>query len=803
VLARLKTLAGSFRRSQRIARGATLLVGLVGTAIYASALNPVYPIRQWLFWPLAMLWGWVALFSAACASFGQLVLVRVLRAHDLPRLESAVMSMAVGVVAFVMAMYLGGALGWYGTTWALLLPSAMLVLGAPEGYRLARDLIAEVARPQPRGPLAIAIGACGVVCLGVLYLQAMTPESLNYDSVWYHVVVAQDYARAGRIIPFLADYNKNFPQLTPLIHTWGWLLPGMNDALRWMLVLHSELGLFLWTLAGVAAAIRMLTADQTLRGAWVAFFLFPIIFVYDNNIGGAADHVCAFFSVPMLLAALRLCATFSLQSAALLAIASAGAALTKYQAMYMIAATGVVVAMYWLRHMIEHRFPRLAPDGTPRVPLRNLIWAPVLIVGLGLLLVSPHFIRGIVFYKNPVYPLLRSTFPSTPNIAHSAYYFDNIAADPGYRVRGPLLVKIASAIKLFFTFSMQPHYSFTHNVPAFGSLFTLLLPTLPFVRNRARIAPAAAIASGAVLAWAWVYFIDRNLQTFMPVLVCVTGALVVELWRLGGAARFGLAPLLALQIVWGADALFYSGHERIEASIDLIRSGFEGKAASRFEVYRPSFTAMKRVLPEDAVVLLHTSHVTLGIDRDVLFDWAGYQALITYQHIHTPRELYTYLRSFGVTHLLFELQLRFAAPSKQEEVVWNALVTGYGEPLGQFGVYRLVRLPAQPPPEEAPYQVATLGLWGYADGIYPIDHMGTIEYLPGPLQHFRRPTKAMPAAAAERAPLLETVDAIFVAPQFTLESEDKDVLQKHFKRIVQFADRYVLYLRKERVHHPR
>lgn len=803
MLARLKSLAGVVLRSPRAASGWVLLVSLLGLLVYAAVLNAVYPVRQWLFWPLAMLWGWVALFSAACMSFGQLVIGRVLRVTDLPALEAAVMSMAVGVVAFVMAMYVGGALGWYGTSWSLFLPAAMLVAGAPEGYGLARKLLAEVARPQQRGPLAIAIGASGVLCLGVLYLQAMTPESLNYDSAWYHVVVAQDFARKGRIVPFLADYNKNFPQLTGLINTWGWSLPGMSDPLRWMLVLHMEFGLFLWTLAGVSAGVRMLTDDQDLRGAWPVFFLFPIIFVYDSNIGGSADHVCAFFSMPMLLAALRVCASFSLSSAAMLAITTAGAALTKYQAIFLIVAIAVVVAGYWLRHLVGHRLARLSPEGTPRVPLRNLLWAPAIMIGLGLVLVSPHFIRGIVFYKNPVYPLLRSAFPSTPNLPRSAYYFETLSADPNYRHTGTLLEKLVEATKLFFTFSFHPHYSFTRNVPAFGSLFTLLLPTVPFVTGRRRIIPAAAIASGAVFVWAWVYFVDRYLQNFMPVLVCVTGALVVQLWRLGRMARFGLAPLLALQIVWGGDALFYSGHERIRASIDLIRSGFEGRAAQRFDGYRASFAAIKRVLPQNAVVLLHTSHTTLGIDRDVLFDWTGFQALITYERIHTPRELYTYLRSFGITHLLFELPMRLPAPSKQEEVVWNALVTGYCESLGQFGSYRLVRLPDQPPPEETGYRVATLGLWGYADGIYPIEHMGTIESLPGPLQRFKRPTQPMPAAAAERTPLLESMDAIFVAPRFPLERPDREALQRNFKRVVQYGDRYALYLRKERVHEAR
>src|SRR5450432_4153839 len=91
-----------------------LLLGLAGTAYYARVLDHVYPIKTWLFWQLATIWAWLAVFSLACSSFGQLLLVRVLRLTDLPVLESAVLGMASGVVAFTIAMYLGGALALYG-----------------------------------------------------------------------------------------------------------------------------------------------------------------------------------------------------------------------------------------------------------------------------------------------------------------------------------------------------------------------------------------------------------------------------------------------------------------------------------------------------------------------------------------------------------------------------------------------------------------------------------------------------------------------------------------------------------------
>jgi len=156
-----------------------------------------------------------------------------------------------------------------------------------------------------RGLLPTAVSAFGILCVGVIYLGLLSPESVNYDATWYHLRIAQDYARWGRIRPFY-DYSAIVPQLASIVHTWGYLVPGLDGAPRWMMALHIEFALFLWTLVGVAAGIQRLIGDFTLPATWASFFLFPIIFVYDSNIGGAADHVSAFFAMPVVLATLRL-----------------------------------------------------------------------------------------------------------------------------------------------------------------------------------------------------------------------------------------------------------------------------------------------------------------------------------------------------------------------------------------------------------------------------------------------------------------------------------------------------------------
>jgi hypothetical protein len=573
------------------------------------------------------------------------------------------------------------------------------------------------------------------------------------------------------------------------------LLPGLDPPLRWMLVLHNEFALFLWTLAGVAAGVRRLVNDPRLRGVWAAFFLFLIIFVYDNNLGGAADHICAFFSVPIMLATLHVCASFSPGSSVLLGIVSAGAVLTKYQALYVMVPVAMVIGTVWLWRMGEHGRWRTTTGAVPRVAFRHLVWSPLLIVGFGVLCVSPHFIRQAIFHHNPVYPFAQDFFTaSTPTRPDAAFLVSNILTDRTWRPSGGLLDRLLHAAKLFVTFSFEPHYSFNNNVPVFGSLFTLLLPMLLVVRDRSRLLVAVIMASGALLIWGMVYNVDRNLQVFMPVLVCVVASLIVKTWRIGGIARLGLIPLVGLQIVWGADALFYSSHDRVQSAVDLIRSGFQGHAETRFSSYRSEYLAIGQALPPAARLLIHTSHLSLGIDREVVLDWAGYQSLINYDGVHTPRELFDYYRSLGITHFLSTPGVRPAA-SKQEEVLWNAFVSRYAADVGRFGGYRLERMPERAPPVESSYRVAVFGLRGYAEGVYPIGAMATNEYLPGELRRFPRPETPMPKQPEARAALLTRVDAVFVGP-WASERTIMGLLEHRFVTAAQYSGQFTLYLKR-------
>jgi hypothetical protein len=591
-------------------------------------------------------------------------------------------------------------------------------------------------------------------------------------------------------VPFPGDYSKNVPQLAALLRTWVFSVPGLSQpALRWMLCLHQEFALFLWTLAAVAAATRFLLRDPRVRGAWVAFYLFPILFVYDHNLGGAADHIAAFFALPGLVAAGRLLERLELRRAAALVACMAGGFLTKYQAFYWILPIALVVGARWALQLLQlRRAPGASEDR------RALGWLPLWIASGFALLVLPHFLRNWVFYRNPLYPFAQQLFSATrPSVDSAAYLFNNIFVDLRWVPQGSFWHRLRHALRLAFTFSFKPHYSFTGDAPVFGSLFTLLLPALLCVRERGLALLGAFVSLSTLVLWGYTFNVDRNLQIFMPLLVATTAALLIGVLRLGVLARLAIAPLVLFQIVWGADAIFYSSKDRIQAALELIVSGFNGGASTRFDGYRAPYLQIGEALPEDAKVLLHMSHVSLGIDRELVLDWAGFQGLISYSQLHNMHELSELYRSHGITHLLYTPGER-ADSSIQGEIVFQSLVRWLGPPLTQAGGLRLLRLSEAAPPIEPAYRVLTLELFGYGSGVFPIDRLNTIEYLPGGELWYAAPEAPAPADAEGLAAL--NVDAVVVGSSAQPNQAQAQFLAQRFVLVAGYRHKHNVYLRR-------
>jgi hypothetical protein len=313
-------------------------------------------------------------------------------------------------------------------------------------------------------------------------------------------------------------------------------------------------------------------------------------------------------------------------------------------------------------------------------------------------------------------------------------------------------------------------------MPSFGFAFTAALAVMVLIRQNGRLWIGALASLGAVFMWGFTYRVDRNLQTLLPLLVATSAAIFVRGWHSGRLARVGIAVLVSMQIIWATD-LALASSDRINAAFALIATGRDNRASTRFVGYSPDYIGVGKALPPNAVVLLHHYHPQLGINRRIYLDWVGFQGSIDYRPMKTPRDLYNRLRSLGITHIVY-LPGHQASPCRQEEVLFDSFVTEVKGTTTRIGPFAVLPMPAQPPRDRPPLQVATFGLGSYRDGLYHIDGLGTYETLPPALQHYAPPE--VPALGARPLDLIAQSDAVLMA-QPVSDAQVAQVLSGEFQ----------------------
>lgn len=797
-----KSLSGQWKLPlpASLLRGAlALIVCLVGVVIYARVAGERYPVRAWLAWDILRIWGWTLVLTSGYLSLGALLTNRFFEGKERPPFQSLLFSAALGLVAWCWCMYAAGTVGLFRGWFMVTLAAGSVAAGGRELWSVLRRCFAAWQEAPPAGVLGWLATSWGAFCIVLMYLQCMTPDALNYDGSWYHLPIAQDYAREGRIVPSYGEYNRCFPHLASFIHTFGFSVPGMRPELRWMMALTVEFTIVLWKIFGALVAAQWMLGKSGPRGLWVVFFLFPSIFIYDQNIGGSSDHFMGFFAAPVFLALVAAAERFETRACILLGVLLGGALLTKYQAVYVLGVSGAILGIRWCQFAWRLLKRSSTTDAALVLSWRTLVMAAVFVAGATLIVSAPHFVKNIIFYHNPVYPFSQGLFPSTPTHEKSKFFMDYAYANYPYLPKGQGLEKIWNAVKLFFTFSFVPHYSFTKHYVSMGSLFTLLLPTILLVRGKGRLAIGTFASFVGILCWALTYVGDRYLQAIIALPIAVTAAMLVRVWELGVIARVGLSVLVAFQMVWGADAMFYSGQGRLRSAVALITSGYDGKRspAQRYP-QRKAQRQITQATPEDAVIMVRNYRVLLGLDRRTLSDVQSWQSLFFYERAKGARSLYEMYKDAGVTHLLYPPNAR-PAGTLQASIVFDDLVYNYCSARKRFGSLELVTMPKKaPPPDPKEYWVLNLAKDGYALGWYQIDQLGEYDRVPLKLRKIPQP-KVRYSLALEQAVLDKELDrtrAVVVRDSSDVSPKLRERLGKDFIRAEKYKT-FTVFLRKQ------
>lgn len=775
------------RRALPIARALGLWLGAAAAiGVFGKTVSAHYPIKEWMVWVYLEIWAYCALFVGACLSLGHLSL-RALRLRGLGLGERFAFTVTAGVLAFFCLVFAGGLARVLGPVFAVAMPVISIAVGVPFIVRDARRPLRHVRALRARGvrPRSLLLtpillfGAFGVF---LVYYGILSPRNIAFDSHFYHLGVAQQYATEHAIRPFREGWLPGaLPHLASVLYAWALVLPGLDMFSRLVCASHVEFVLFLWTLACIPVLVSILVAGAP-RGpssprarasaSWAALFLFPGILVYDSTLSTAADHVAAFWAVPAYLALRRAYRDLDPRAMVMLALALAGAILSKYQGMYLLAfpvlailfRTAVLFAAPIWRRLRER-------ESLDRRALLRPLWGLSVAALFGLLFTAPHWLKNWIFYGDPFFPYLNRYFHRADWVPGYGQLFADwgTAQTKAWVTSGTTFEKFQAAGAAMFTFSFEPHdwANFHGKVPVFGSLFTLSLGILPFVRGTRRVWALSAATHLGVFVWFWTMHQDRYLQLLLPWMAAVTAATITLAWRSGWVARVPIALLVALQIAWGGDAYLIPAHaftkqSALAVTSDLLSQGYKKNYTTRLKPGGALFEiGADPALPADARVLLHENNPRLGIWRPIVNDTAGWQFALRYELCASPAALEEKWRALGVTHIVTRPKKSRGADSLGADLRFFDFITHDAVLLKRFGEYSLLAMPTSTPPARPAEQVLYLGCGPfYERGLHELGSLAVRDKQLGKKPPKRRALEKV----GDEAALLARVDFAVVDP---------------------------------------
>ncbi|HVT10991.1 MAG TPA: glycosyltransferase family 39 protein [Fimbriimonadaceae bacterium] len=323
------------------------------------------------------------LFSVGAACFGRL-LIRKLTSDLDPALAIGLAGLtglgALGTLTLFVGLVPGGlSVAGASVIGLICMASAVLVLRGAK-------------RPEihfPKGAAALFVLGIAVALLFALVSVLAPADTVEWDSLAYHLAVPKIWLAAGQIQPITFIHHSNFPFAVDNLYIWGLLWGGEAGARAFTLAFEvfgilAVFGLARHVYGGLAGWWAALTWSTVPAVLWLSGTGY--IDVQNGLYAGFGIVLAALYVREREVSLLWL-------SGVMLGLATG----SKYTGLQTILAVGIVLlgALYLNRNDSE----------------RKLSLKPMLLAGgLALLIASPWYVKNVAWTGNPVYPFFYKQF---------------------------------------------------------------------------------------------------------------------------------------------------------------------------------------------------------------------------------------------------------------------------------------------------------------------------------------------------------------------------------------------------------
>jgi len=575
-------------------------------------------------------------------------LLAVLRLHPSPASYNWLLAESLGLGAMACWLLVLGLVGWLtpgAIAVSLWLLSALVAHPAAEAlgwlWGLPRQLLARwrTSALLPRLALLFLLAI-----FGLALLQTLTPP-WDYDGLMYHLVGPRLFLEAHRIYPVPNIWAVNGPFYAELLYLIGM---GFGDDVFPKLV-HYLFGL-------LVVSATWIVGKRWIGGSvgWLAACV--LVGIPTLPVWASFAYIDLAWTVYEFLALACVLEWWDREDTSWLILAGlfVGLAMgTKYIAVAGLAVLGL--AVLW----------RVRREGWRAISGAGLaIGVPAVLVAL------PWYLKNLVWFGNPVYPLyFGGPEWSARRLALYMGYLNSFGTGKG----------LLSALALpWNVFAQHQRFGAVMNLIDMPSLFFLLVFAYPFLSKNRVVTLILLVSLARVGIW---FAGSQQLRFLLPIApgLSITSAYVIvqvgQLQRKRHLPLSALLPSLAVGLL--GVTLFYQVVMLREVRPLLSPLGFESRSAFLTRMVKDFAVGRMALqeLPEGSRVLLIGDGRSYYCLPACMPDPDHFRWSAEVSDLRSPASLTTWLASLGATHVLFSIEdLDFLLQHDQDGVMRRALL---------------------------------------------------------------------------------------------------------------------------------